>query len=251
MNAFQAALMAGAAAGLAACSDAPEPVGAVVEAVVAEQVAAPAAEPDPVIWTARGNEPGWMLTVEGDALTLVHSYGEGTYESGDVAVETTDNGRVYRTGDGALVATVTDAPCADDMSGMPYPSGVVLQYTDMTLRGCGGEPEELLAGKDWQVETIQGERLAEGSSVTMVFDTAERRVSGTGGCNSYGASYKLSGEGLTFSPPVSTEMACAEPLMTQESAFLQALAGIAMFEVDETGALHLDGHGGERITARR
>lgn len=248
MISFRTSLMAAAALGLAAC---------VPEAVVVPETetAAPVAEPaavvtTPAAWTARGQEPGWILTIENGNADFTYAYGEQNHKAVLPAATAIDGGYEYLEGPGGLAVTVLAKPCADVMSGLPYPETVTVALGDETFQGCGGDTEALLAG-EWMVETIQGERLVEGSAVTMVFDPETDNVGGKGGCNSYGATYTLTGEGITFGDAFSTEMACAEPLMTQESAFLKALAGIAMFSVDETGALLMDGQNGERITARR
>jgi len=244
MISFRSALMAAAAMSLAACA----PKAAVVpEAVLAE----PAAVAPPATWTARGQEPGWILTIENGNADFSYAYGEQNRKAVLPPAQAIEGGIEYLEGPGGLTVTVLTKSCADVMSGLPYPETVTVALGEETFQGCGGDTESLLAGAAWQVETIQGERLVEGSSVTMTFDPGADNVSGSGGCNSYGAPYTLTGEGITFSPPVSTEMTCAEPLMTQESAFLKALAGITMFGVDESGALLMDGPNGERITARR
>jgi heat shock protein HslJ len=251
MISFRSALMAAAAMSLAACA----PEAAVVPEAVPAEPAAPVAEPAavaaPATWTARGQEPGWILTIENGNADFTYAYGEQNHKAVLPPAQAIEGGTQYLEGPGGLAVTVLDTPCADVMSGMPYPQTVTVALGEEVFQGCGGETESLLAGAAWQVETIYGERLVDGSSVTMTFDPEADNVSGKGGCNSYGAPYTLSGDGITFSPPVSTEMACAEPLMTQESAFLKALAGITMFGVDESGALLMDGPNGERITARR
>jgi putative lipoprotein len=72
-----------------------------------------------------------------------------------------------------------------------------------------------------------------------------------GGCNSYGASYTLTGEGATVGQGISTMMACAPAIMGQEQAFLKALDAVTTFGIDESGALVLSGPDGAAIVARR
>lgn len=75
--------------------------------------------------------------------------------------------------------------------------------------------------------------VIEGSSITLKF-SGENGVSGTGGCNSYGGGYRLNGESIMFGDLIRTEMACLEPdLMTQESAFFEALGAVNRYELDE------------------
>jgi heat shock protein HslJ len=56
-------------------------------------------------------------------------------------------------------------------------------------------------------------------------------VSGTVGCNSFGGDYTIEGETITFSAINSTLMACADPIMQQESAVLGALVDTVNFKV--------------------
>ncbi len=237
--------------GLAACSEAPAPAAPADAPAEPAPQAQPAAVAAPASWTARGQEPGWILTIENGKADFSYAYGEKTHTAMLPAPHAIDGGIEYLEGPGGLVVTVLNTPCADVMSGLPYPETVTVALGDETFRGCGGDTEGMLTGAAWQVETIQGERLVEGSSVTMTFDPEADNVGGSGGCNSYGAPYTLTGEGLAIGDPTYTEKACNAPLMTQESAFLKALAGITMFSVDETGTLLMDGPNGERNSARR
>ncbi len=60
-----------------------------------------------------------------------------------------------------------------------------------------------------------------GSTLTATF-TADT-VSGSSGCNTYSGGYKLDGLNVAIGPLASTQMACEQPLMDQEAAFLTAL----------------------------
>lgn len=65
--------------------------------------------------------------------------------------------------------------------------------------------------------------------------TAEGRVSGTSGCNSYSGGYKLEGTSIVFSSMAGTRKMCAEPegVMEQEMKFLQALEKSAVYSIHE------------------
>jgi heat shock protein HslJ len=58
------------------------------------------------------------------------------------------------------------------------------------------------------------------------------KVSGASGCNTYLGSYTINGEKLTFGPLATTRMACPEPIMAQEQAFLAALASTAAYSME-------------------
>ena len=73
---------------------------------------------------------------------------------------------------------------------------------------------------------------------TAVFGTSGA-LSGSGGCNSYSASYSVSGDQIKIENPISTLMACTGAgVMEQEQRFLKALESAKTF-VLEPGALQL------------
>lgn len=61
-------------------------------------------------------------------------------------------------------------------------------------------------------------------------------VSGTAGCNQFSGGYGIEGSDITIGPLMSTMMACADDLMTQEAAVMQALEGAATWSVSGTTA---------------
>ena len=75
--------------------------------------------------------------------------------------------------------------------------------------------------------------VLEGSEITAEFDSAEGRVSGSAGCNSYFGAYEVDGDRLTVGPVGSTEMYCMDPenVMDQETAYLAALQSAASYQI--------------------
>ena len=70
-----------------------------------------------------------------------------------------------------------------------------------------------------------------GSKTTAIFG-ANGRLSGSGGCNEYSAVYTTpASNGITISQPSSTMMACAEPVMQQESQYFSLLPTAATYEI--------------------
>lgn len=202
-------------------------------------------------WTARGQEPGWLLTLEGSRAEFGYNYNQDQYSaelSGPAPVE---GGVEYTEGPGGLAVTRISKVCADVMSGIPYPDTVTVTLGDEVFHGCGGDPKAVLTGAEWVVEDIGNRGVIDTVRVTIVFETAEGRAGGSGGCNNWGADYALSGEGIRFGDAVSTEMACEEAVMNQEQAFHAALRAVTSYAVDETGALVMTGPDGARILARR
>lgn len=202
-------------------------------------------------WTARGQEPGWLLTLEGGRAEFGYNYNQDQHSAEVSGPHPVEGGVEYIEGPGGLAVTRISKVCADVMSGIPYPDTVTVTLGDEVFRGCGGDPKAVLTGEEWVVEDIGNRGVIDDARVTIGFDTAEGRAGGSGGCNNWGAEYALSGEGISFGDAVSTEMACAEAVMNQEQAFHAALRAVTSYTVDETGALILEGSDGARILARR
>jgi heat shock protein HslJ len=106
--------------------------------------------------------------------------------------------------------------------------------------GASPTPAAALPGTSWTVTTIGGTGTVP-QQPTIAF-TADGTVSGTTGCNQYNGTYTVDGDKLTFSPLVSTRMACAEDAANaQEAAFTTALQGTATWSIDSAGNLKLAG----------
>lgn len=257
-------IVAVAAGALAACTAETPASQSEAPAIAApESVPAPAAEPAQV-WTARGNEPGWTLTLDGAELTFIYAYGESRHVAPQPEAEPVEGGRRYATADGVLTVMVRDAMCTDDMTGMPYPQSVTVQLEDARVQGCGGQTNSLLAG-EWAVVSLNGEAVPAAAGMTLVFEPEAAplpesagafvpgtgRVGGRAGCNSYGADYRLVGEGISVGDAFSTEMACEPDVMAREAAFLDALRHVSAISFEDDGALVLSDHQDRQIRARR
>ena len=108
-------------------------------------------------------------------------------------------------------------------------------------------PEALpLVGTAWQVSSIaQGSAVQSalaGTQLTAGF-ADDGTINGSAGCNTYGGTYTTSGDALSFSPLGATQMACAEEVMAQESAFLSAMEQVASYEIEGTQLRLLDADG--------
>ena len=183
---------------------------------------------------ARGNEPGWVMTLAHEGI--VFSGQDGTKREVPLPAATDADGTtIFDSGDG-LVVSVTDALCRDTMTGMPHPYSVDLTLDGAALSGCGGDPRALLAGV-WKLVDLPGVTLPEGAAPT--FEVAGDFMSGAGGCNRYMGGLTLSGEGLSLQPGGMSMMACEEPLMQFETAFLALLGRVGQFDIDEKGQLVL------------
>lgn len=113
-------------------------------------------------------------------------------------------------------------------------SATSFEFTDNQLVIFYGDGQQLvfapaptLVGSSWALvswgDPADPTPVIDGSTVTLTFNE-NGRAGGSAGCNGYSVSYSFSGDQISFSMPISTMMACAdEALMTQESAYLQAL----------------------------
>jgi uncharacterized membrane protein len=187
---------------------------------------------------ARGNEPGWVLTLAHEGV--VYSGQDGTkWEIALPAAAEDDGSTLFDSGDGTLIR-VTESLCRDNMTGMPYPYAVTLSHqadgTAPDLSGCGGDPRALLAGV-WQLVDLPGVTLPEGVQPTLEF--AGDFISGAAGCNRFTGGMSLSGEGLSLTPGGMTMMACEEPQMQLEAAYIDRLGRVGLFDIDEAGRLVL------------
>lgn len=199
-------------------------------------------------WSAAGNEPFWTASLRGLTLTL-DRLGE-VEQVVRLAGPVWRDGALLLEGEGVRLRSLAMI-CHDSMTGMPYPETVEIATGGQTLDGCGGDPAVLLAGGEWAVESIDGVPPAAGALPTLTFDETGG-VAGSGGCNRWSARYSLTGEGLSFAPPVATRIACDTAVMRSEERFFAALAGVAGFDIDSRGALHLlSSSGSARIVARR
>jgi heat shock protein HslJ len=199
---------------------------------------------------ARGNEPGWNLSIGAAEIELVTDYGAARSTFPKPAPGISPGATRYVVADANLTVTLLDRPCADTMSGMFYPLTVTVERPEGVLSGCGGEPASLLLGPEWVVESIDGAPLISDSGVTLAFDEAGR-VSGVASCNRYLATYELTGEGLSIDGGASTMMACEPDLMEQERRFLDTLDAIRRFEIAPDGALVLVADAGPKLIAHR
>ncbi|MEE4145147.1 MAG: META domain-containing protein [Halieaceae bacterium] len=106
-------------------------------------------------------------------------------------------------------------------------SGTALAFT--------AEPPPRLGGVTWEVTGYNNNRqavvgLLGDSRVTLSFE--EGTVSGHASCNSFRATYSTDGSRIEIGPPATTRMACPEPLMEEERAFLAALQSAVTWSLD-------------------
>jgi len=88
-----------------------------------------------------------------------------------------------------------------------------------------------LVDQVWVLTELMSQNLVQGSSITIQF-TSDGKTSGSAGCNRYAGTYTTTGSTLTISSPLAvTRMVCAEDVMNQEAAYLEALAQVKTYTI--------------------
>ena len=97
-------------------------------------------------------------------------------------------------------------------------------------------PTDGIEGLSWQLESLVLPDEAgltpipQGVVASIVLEDGQ--ATGSGGCNSFSATYQLDGAALSFSEVLSTRMACPEPAMGLEQAFYAQLGSVASWSSD-------------------
>jgi heat shock protein HslJ len=119
----------------------------------------------------------------------------------------------------------------------------------------GGGAGDPLANTQWTLVSMG----APGAETAVTADRALTlefqpggQMGGNGGCNSFGGSYQVAGNTITFGEIVSTLMACADQAVTaQEQQYLAALQGAERFEVTGDTLVIFYSGGQEALTFTR
>jgi heat shock protein HslJ/uncharacterized protein affecting Mg2+/Co2+ transport len=87
-------------------------------------------------------------------------------------------------------------------------------------------------GRNWVLVSLSGNQPLDGTTITAVFNP-DGSVSGSSGCNTYNGRYSVSGDNLTISGVSTTQIACDQPVMDQESAYIAALQSAAFWSLEQ------------------
>jgi heat shock protein HslJ len=98
--------------------------------------AGPPAGPANERYEARGNEPGWSVTIHDGVVDYVGSYGDKRISVPRPDPRPSFNGRRYVTP--RLTVDVTYSRCNDGMSGRGFEHQVMVTADGETFKGCGG-----------------------------------------------------------------------------------------------------------------
>ncbi len=80
----------------------------------------------------------------------------------------------------------------------------------LLLAGCAtGSGAPQLENTTWNLVALDGVRVSDGVGTPYILlQSAEKRVTGSGGCNRMNGTYVLDRTALTFGPVAATKMAC-------------------------------------------
>ena len=117
----------------------------------------------------------------------------------------------------------------------------------LAAAGCGGgdddeAAESPLEGTAWTL--VSGLDAPDDAVPTLTLE--EGNASGFGGCNNFMGGYELDGDSISIGPLAGTLMACEEPKMAAETAYLPALEAADSWAVED-GELILSSGGEETL----
>lgn len=201
-------------------------------------------------YVARGNEPGWTLTIDATLIVYTGNYGSTKITAPLVTPEVTTLGRRYRSG--ALDVTIAEIGCIDD-GDTRFTDSVSVVAGGETVRGCGGGERTStsidIANTAWRFVSINGVEVAGDRPAELRF--ADGRMSGSAGCNRFMGDYSLENDMLRAAKLASTLMACNGPGAAQEEAFFKVASRPMLVSFDATGRLVLnDLFGGSAVLVR-
>jgi len=113
-----------------------------------------------------------------------------------------------------------------------------LSGTPPEKTGDGKQETMPLENAVWVLESYDEkgnpQDIIQGTKITAEFQSAEAKITGSGGCNSYFGGYIIEAKKLTIGPYIaSTEMACLEPegIMEQEQRYFKILQTAEDYEI--------------------
>lgn len=100
-------------------------------------------------------------------------------------------------------------------------------------------------GVDWHLANVGTDGVPWYADATLLLSSGE--ATGSTGCNRFGGSYTLAGEGLAFDSIAATERGCPEGLGEVEEAFLAALPLVATWSVEDEALIMADAAGNPQL----
>jgi heat shock protein HslJ len=121
-------------------------------------------------------------------------------------------------------------PSVEPATSPTDPGSTTIDTNPSTTPEPGDDLAALLAGKTYLSQSTTGITLADGAVLRISFD--DGRISVSGGCNGMGGDVTFEGDAMTVGLMMSTQMACDQPLMDQDSAVQAFLTAGTTVSVD-------------------
>ena len=135
---------------------------------------------------------------------------------------------------GLLLTLLAACGAAAPTSGSPTPIPATATPAGSAAAGPVGT---------WRLTTLAGQPVLGATPLTLVLD-ANGQASGNGGCNQFSSTATLGEASITFTPIISTKMACADnSLNSQETAYLTALQTAVTWKLDGASLTLSDAQG--------
>jgi len=114
------------------------------------------------------------------------------------------------------------------------------------LTACtSAEADITLTSQPWLLTELISQAPLPDTVITANF-SANGELSGTSGCNNYSGPYTVDGQDIHMGPFASTMMMCPEPVMAQETLYMQTMENTASFTI-QGGTLTFNGPGGSPL----
>lgn len=172
------------------------------------------------------------------------------------------DGSVLTMQPGPMTLMACDGPAAAQETALVAALPKVASFTsESTLVLLDAEGAALLTyspgmttveGTSWQATGINNGKDAvvgqEGTEKVTATFGADGALSGSGGCNTYNASYTITGsDQITIGEVASTMMACPEPAMQIEQEYFSALGNVATYQIDGNTLTLRDADGAAQV----
>ena len=122
----------------------------------------------------------------------------------------------------------------------------------MFLTACTSEETSVgLKGTSWRLVSYgpDGKQTPAAADIQTRLDFGkDGQVSGKLGCNDFSGNYVVIGRKVVFASMISSLMACADPLMTQESTAFHVMNGTVRFKIEGITLTIYDASGDSAIT---
>jgi heat shock protein HslJ len=191
----------------------------------------PPSPPEPEPPVIQGFDVAPTTIEQGQSVTISWTTGGGT-----TYVELLRNDALIWM-DTQLSNSVPDTP--------PPEAGATIRYVLVAYNNAGetktseaivrvaeAPPQNLLANTTWQLQSMQGAgEIPAEVSITANF-SADGSLTGSAGCNAYGASYASNGQEILINTPSAGGQSCGEPFDSLEQAYLGMLPQTANFQMN-------------------